>query len=93
MIASRTARLTTTIALAASLIGWGACTASAVARPADYTISETGTGSTLALAEQNAEQQLLGDCTIKSGYHLSEDGQNADGSWWAMMYATCGEPR
>ena len=93
MTAQRAVRLTTTITLAVSLTGWGACVASAAVRPADYTMSETGYGSTLGLAEQNAEAQLRGDCTIKGGFHLGEDGQYADGSWWALMSATCGTPR
>ena len=55
--------------------------------------SDSGTGSTLGLAEHNAEMNLRGDYTVLSGITLAYDTQDPDGSWYAVVSARCGNPR
>lgn len=97
MIARRVFRLTTAAALAASAVGLGvASTATAAtAAPAvsSFPCSDSGTGSTLGIAERVAEQNLRGDYTVLSGISLSYDTQEPDGSWYAVVSARCGNPR
>lgn len=93
MLVRRTVHLTTTIALAASVTGWGISAASA-ATPAVAPASTSycyaqGDGNTLAAAEQDGALTLKTDYGVK-GASLVTDGQYADGSWWAEMEAACG---
>ena len=89
MIARRTVHLTTAIALAASLTGWGVSAASAATPATTSYCYAQGDGDTLAAAEQDGALTLKGDYGVK-GASLVTDGQYADGSWWAEMEAACG---
>ncbi|HEV2637863.1 MAG TPA: hypothetical protein VGX23_22105 [Actinocrinis sp.] len=97
MGARRTVHLTTAVALAASLTGWGtsasASAASAAAPATGFSCSAEGYGSSLAAAEKDAESTLKGDYTILGPYTLDSDGQFSDGSWWALVETKCGNPR
>ncbi|MEY9931023.1 hypothetical protein ABH926_005670 [Catenulispora sp. GP43] len=93
MIARRVFRLTAATALAASLTGLGIGTASAAAAASSFPCSDSGTGSTLGIAVNNAEQNLRGDYTVLSGISVSYDTQEPDGSWYAVVSARCGNPR
>lgn len=96
MIARRTVHLTTAIALATSLAGWGACasaSASAAAPSATTWQFASGVGSSLAAAEHQAETTLKSEFTILSPYTLVQDTQEPDGSWYAVVTAQCGNPR
>jgi hypothetical protein len=91
--------VTALAALAAAFTLGGAVTASAaqagaarpgIERPATITGTETGYGATLSAAQFNANQQMNGDYYgCRMPYTLIADGQEADGSWWAEVQATC----
>jgi hypothetical protein len=93
MITRTALRLTTAVALAASLAGLGVGAASTASATTSFPCSDSGVGSTLGLAVNNAEMNLRGDYTILSGFTVSYDTQEADGSWYAVVSARCGEPR
>ena len=99
MTARRVLRLTSATALAASMIGLGVGTASAATaatsvRPATtFLCSASGSGSNLGAAEHDAEETLKGDYTVLSGFTLASSTQHADGSWFVVMTAHCGNPR
>lgn len=67
---------------------FGAPVASATT-PATFPAHETANGATLAAAQSTARSELNGDYGPCSGFFLIADGQNADGSWWAEVGATC----
>lgn len=82
---SRTATAVTATALIALL-----SFASATPALATITGRETATGATLAAAEAAASNQMTGDyfgCVRP--YTLAADGQNANGTWWATLTASC----
>jgi hypothetical protein len=75
--------------LVAVTTAFGGAVASATTRPATFPAHETANGATLAAAQSAARQQLNGDFGPCSGFVLITDGQNADGTWWAEVGATC----
>ena len=93
MIARHALLLTAATALATSLVGLGVGTASAATAATGFPCSASGSGSSLAGAEHDAELTLRGDYTILSGFTLLSSTQHADGSWFAVVGARCGNPR
>ncbi|NUR27315.1 MAG: hypothetical protein HOV83_15960 [Catenulispora sp.] len=93
MIARHVFRLTAATALAASLTGLGVGTAATATAATGFPCSAQGYGSTLSIAEHNAELELRGDYVILSGFTLLSSSQQADGSWFALVGARCGNPR
>ena len=80
----------TVIALTAAALIALLSFASATPALASFIVHETGTGATLADAEYQASNYILSNYYCTRPYTLSADGQNADGTWWATMSATCG---
>lgn len=93
MIARSAVRLTTAMALAASLASLGVGAASSASATTSFPCSDSGVGSTLGAAVNNAELNLRGDYTVLSGFTVSYDTQEPDGSWYAVVSARCGNPR
>jgi hypothetical protein len=66
----------------------GAETASAAVRPATFIGIEDGYGPTLADAQATAGRQMNSDYTgCQRPYFLVDDGQIANGQWWARVEA------
>ena len=93
MIASRAVRLATAVALTASLAGIGVSAATTASAVTSWPCSASGTGATSGAAANAAKQELIGDYTVLSPISISYDAQQADGSWYAVASARCGNPR
>ena len=93
MIARSAVRLTTAMALAASLAGLGLGAAAPASAVTSFPCSDSGVGATQGLAILNAEQNLRGDYTVLGGYTVAYTTQESDGSWYAVVSSRCGEPR
>ena len=85
-------RRTTLIAavmIAIATSAGGAVTASAAVHPATFPERDEGTGATLSQAEFSARQRLQIDYGPCTGIVLIDDGQFADGTWWADEGGNC----
>jgi hypothetical protein len=76
-------------ALIAAPLAWLSAASGASALPASIGYSATGSGPTLAAAEQDARQTLQGDDGPCTGVSIYAYGQLSDGTWWADASGEC----
>jgi len=75
---------------AATLVAAGLTVGSATMASASIVAKITGSGPTLAAAEQQARtfiEDSYSGCAVP--YALIGDGQYANGNWWATLETTC----
>jgi hypothetical protein len=76
------------LAATAAFGGGTAAAAGGLVHPDTFIGTEYGYGATLAAATQAANQQMVGDYYgCQRPYFLVDDGQLADGTWWAEVKA------
>jgi hypothetical protein len=79
-----------TILAATALTAAAVLFAGGTSAMADFVGTATGTGTTLAAAEEQASAAIAGNYSgCIRPFYLDGDGQYANGTWWATESASC----